>query len=166
MFKIKLELDGWHLLSKKQQIEIIKIARSNFQNANFSDGNGLLIEGEDQYSIHKFCLDILSSFKTTLHNNDGYKIKCLSTKISNNFADRKRKLEYNYFKSLILENDISKAKFVIAGILYLDPDDLYQKLIDIEYEETILFSQMSDEQLKSTYKKILLYSASKDKLAI
>ena len=158
MVKLKIEFDGWRLLSKQQQNEILKIARNNFQNANFFE-NGLLIEDFDQMKILKFCSDIINSFKKTFNNWDGFKIQKMSTKISLNYNDRKRKLNFDYFKKLVLEHDLNESKLIIAGLLYMEPEVIKNKLIDLEYETGCLFRMMNDSQIKKTYNSLLFYSA-------
>jgi len=158
--KVRIDFDGWHCLSRKQKREILAIARNNFVNANFCEDSGLLIEDIDQYKIHKFCLDILESFKITLSNWDGYKISKLSKRVFFSYADKKRKLTFEYFKTLIKE-DLQKSKIIFAGILYLDPEDVMNVLTDSEREANKLLIYMNDEELDKVYKILILYASSK-----
>ena len=159
MEKIKVTFDGWHCFSRKQQKEILAIARSIFTNSNFCD-LGLMIEDEDRYKIHKFCLDILESFKKTLNNWDGYKIVQLSTRTLISYSDKKRKLSLEYFKELVKE-DFQKSKLVLAGILYLDPEEVLAFLKDYENEVNNLFQNMTDIELDQAYKNLILFASTK-----
>jgi hypothetical protein len=158
--KVRIDFDGWHCLSRKQRREILSIARNNFINANFCGEQGLIIEDRDDYRIHKFCLDILESFKITLSNWDGYKISKLSKRVFFNYADKKRKLTFEFFKSLIKE-DLQKSKLVFAGILYLDPEEVMSVLTDSEREANKLLKDMNEEELDIVYKMLILFASSK-----
>jgi hypothetical protein len=160
--KVRVDFDGWHCLSRKQKKEILTIARNNFLNANFCEETGLLIEDTDHYKIHKFCIDILESFKISLGNWDGYKISKLSRRVFFNYADRKRKLNFEYFKILI-KDDLQKTKLILAGILYLDPEEVVTVLSDYERESNKLLNEMSEEQLDIGYRTLILFASSKSR---
>jgi len=163
MPKLKLEFDGWHCLSKKQQNEILEIARRNFKNANFNEKNGLLIEDDNELNIHKFSVDIINSFEKTLNNWDGYTIRKVSKKLLFNYADRKRKLQFEFFKKLVVENNLKDSKIILAGILYLEPNEIKDILMDIQREYGMLFSDMKEEELMEAYKTILIYASANKK---
>jgi hypothetical protein len=158
--KVRIDFDGWHCLSRKQKRQILAIARNNFTNANFCGDQGLIIEDVDQYKIHTFCLDILESFKATLSNYDGYKISKLSKRTFFSYADKKRKLTFEFFKSLIKE-DLQKSKLVFAGVLYLDPEEVLEVLTDSQREANKLLKDMNEEELDTVYKTLILFASSK-----
>lgn len=161
--KIKLSFDGWHCLSKRQTQDILKRARNLFLNANFVDGVGLLIEDNDELRIFNFCLEIIECYKINFGGWNGYEIKKISRKILSNFADRKRKLHFDYFKKLIKENDFQDAKVVLAGILYLKPDEVGDLLVTLERDFGQSLKEMDDEELGDGYRILLMYSSSKDR---
>ena len=158
--KVCVEFDGWHCLSRKQRKEILAIARENFVNANFCNDKGMILEDSDNYKIHKYCLDIIESFKTTFRNWDGYKISSLSKRTTFNYNDRKRKLNFEYFKILINE-ELQNSKLVLAGILYLDPEETLTLLTDFQREHNKLFKDMNEDELDKAYKMLILYASSK-----
>jgi len=162
--KLKLAFDGWHCLSKKQTQEILKSARNIFYNANFIDGVGLLIEDEDEINIFKFCLEITKSYQKSFGNWDGYEIKKISKKILINFADRKRKLHVDYFVKLIKENEIQDSIIVLAGILYLKPEEIKEVINSVEKDFEKPYKSMEDDELKDLYRILIMYASSKDRL--
>ena len=83
---------------------------------------------------------------------DGYELKRLSNKIIINFSDRKRKLPFNYFKKLIINNKLEDSIIVLAGILYLEPE---------EVSEIISSKNIKDEEFKDLYRVLLMHSSSK-----
>ena len=83
-----------------------------------------LLENNDELSIYNFCLYIINKYKGSLGSWNGCEIKKLSRKILYNYADRKRKLKFKYFKKLIKENKFKDSKIILAGILYLEPKEI------------------------------------------
>lgn len=160
MYKLKLEFDGWHCLPKRETKVILNIARAQFINANFVDNNGLLIEAFSELEAFKFCLDIINKYEKLLGSWDGYLIRKISKRIIYNYQDKKRKLTFDYFKKLIIENKIDDVKIVLAGILYLRPDEVKIVLSNIERDISILFSEMNENQLKSSYNSLIKYASS------
>lgn len=161
--KIKLIFDGWHCLSKRQQNEILAKARNVFVNANFVDNVGLLIVHNCEIEVHKFCLQVLDDYDKSFKSWNGYEIKRLSRKILFNYADRKRKLKFDYFCSLIRESKFADTKLVLAGILYLEPDEVEMNLIQIERNFERSLKDMNDEELEDVYKILIMYASSKDR---
>jgi hypothetical protein len=160
--KIKIEFDGWRCLSKKQQLEILQLSRSKFVNSNFSD-NGLLVEAKEEYDAFHFCYLAIIQYRESLNNWDGYSVSKLSKKIILNFADRKRKLKFEYFKRLIKENSLDDAKFILAGNLYLYPDDTVEILSDVQREMNNTFRHMNDDELLKAYHIILMKAAERER---
>jgi len=159
MYKLKLEFDGWHCLPKRETKVILNIARAQFINANFVDNNGLLIEASSELEAFKFCLNIINKYEKLLGSWDGYLIRKISKRIIYNYQDKKRKLTFDYFKKLVIENKIDDVKIVLAGILYLRPDEVKIVLSNIERDISILFSEMNETQLKSSYNSLIKYAS-------
>lgn len=155
MSKLKLELEGWHCLPKKETRNILDTARIRFSNANFIDNSGLLVEAQNELDVLSFCLEILNKYKNLLGSWDGYSIRRISKRIVYNYQDKKRKLSFEYFKKLLTENKFDDVKIVIAGILYLDPDETKIILNSIERDLCKLFIEMKDEQLKIAYNLLI-----------
>ena len=162
LVKIRLSFDGWHCLSRKQTKEILREARKYFVNANFASGVGILIEDYHELKVHDFCLKILSKFKGSFQSWDGYELKRLSNRLLFNFADRKRKLNFKYFKKLFNENELKDVKIVLAGILYLEPDEVKDLIISIE-KDNCAFNEMNEDDLRDAYRILLMYASSKDR---
>lgn len=149
--KLKIEFDGWINLSRKQQKDILTIARNNFMNANFViDRTGLLIEDNNELNIHKFCLDIIEVFKDTFKALDGYVIKRMSQKHYINISNIKRILTIEYFTTLIQNNNIDDASIVLAGMLYLTPDDIKPILAE-------------NGEINDIYKVLITYAGTKNR---
>jgi len=148
-------------LSRKQNKEILNEARSRFINANFIDKNGLVVEDLYEARIHDFCLEILEKYKHVFRNWDGYNIKKISKRILFNYADKKRKLELNYFKKLVRNNKLRDIQFVLAGTLYLEINDIKDALMSIESEFNKTFDIMNERELEEAYRIILMYSSSR-----
>ena len=163
LIKIRLTFDGWRYLSKKQTQEILKEARKIFVNANFISNSGLIIEDTDEMRIFSFCLNIIKFFKNSFRNWDGYEIKRLSKKILFNYSDRKRKLKFDYFKKLVIENDLSDIKLVLAWILYLEPEEVKDCIFSIEKDFCHSFKDMTDDEISDAYRILLMYASSKDR---
>lgn len=161
--KIKVEFDGWKLLSKKQIKEILQQARQKFINANFSGNHGLLLESKNEMEVFDFCLKILEQYKEIFYNWNGYKISKISQKIILNYADKKRKLNRTYFEKLIRENSLEDIKLIIAGSLYLDPDTAIDILMKVQRELNNTFRQMDDEELNKAYQLLLMNAAEFDR---
>lgn len=159
MHKLKLEFEGWHCLPKKETKTILSIARAQFSNANFVDNNGLLIETEDELSGFSFCLDLIKTYQKFLGSWDGYIIRKVSKRIIFNYQDKKRKLSFEYFKKLVTENKFDDIKIVLAGILYLEPDEVKVVLSTIERDFAKLFNEMNDEQLKKSYNSLIKFAS-------
>ncbi len=157
--KLSVEFDGWHILSKKERTEILELARKKFSNANFFITYGLIIEYSDEQVIFKFCLDILSAYKGSFGSWDGYTIKKLSRKIIYNYNDKKRKLKLDYFKKLARTSTINDMKIVLAGALYLTPDDIRTIIFEIERRLKKQLNDMSDKELDRAYQILLNYSS-------
>jgi len=156
-----LEFDGWHCLSKKQNKEILNIARERFVNANFIDKIGLVVEDHDESRIHDFCLETLDKYKKYFRNWDGYNIKKISKRILYNYADKKRKLKLGYFKKLVKNNKLKDIQIILAGTLYLDINDIKDILMSIESEFDKSFDMMRDRELEEAYRILLMYSSSR-----
>ncbi len=124
MSKLKLEFDGWHCLSKKDSKNLLEFARTKFKNANFIDNCGLLVETNDELEAFKFCLDVILKYRGCFGSWDGYTVRKISRRIVYNFQDKKRKLTFEYFKKLVTTNKFDDVKVVLAGILYLTPDEV------------------------------------------
>lgn len=159
MYKLKLEFEGWHCLSKKEMKVLLNIARAQFRNANFVDNNGLLVETIDELEAFKFCLETISRYKKFLGSWDGYIVRKISKRIIFNYQDKKRKLSFDYFKKLVTENKLDDIKIVLAGILYLDPDEVKVMLSTIERDLSKLFSEMKDENLKVSYNQLIKFAS-------
>lgn len=164
LFKIKLVFDGWHCLSKRQTKEILKEARAVFVNANFMDNTGLLIENYDEVVVLKFCLRTLKQYKGTFNSWNGYEIKKISRKILFSYADRKRKLKFNYFKQLVRESKYTDIKLILAGTLYLEPKEVSDLLMSMEKDFEIPLYKMDDKALQDIYRLLLMYAASKERI--
>ncbi|MDD5649661.1 MAG: hypothetical protein PHF86_04475 [Candidatus Nanoarchaeia archaeon] len=158
--KLKLEFEGWHCLSNKDAKNILKTARLRFKNANFIDNSGLLVDTEDELDCFKFCLETISQYNKNLGSWDGYNIRKLSRRIVYNYQDKKRKLSFEYFKRLVTENKFEDIKVVLAGILYLTPEDVKVMLGTIERDLSKLFIEMDEQTLKISYNLLLKYSSS------
>jgi hypothetical protein len=161
--KIKIEFDGWHCLSKKQCFDILQEARKVFVNANFSNNYGLLIETEKDDIVFPFCLTILDVYKDIFKNWDGYTISRLSKKIILNFADRKRKLKFDYFKQLIKNNVLDEIKIILAGNLYIYPDEAIDILTSVQQTLNNTFRQMTDEELLKAYNLVLMKASERER---
>jgi len=159
MSKLKLEFEGWHCISKKETKKILENARSRFINANFIDNCGLLIETIDEINVLFFCLEVIKEYQFLLGSWDGYSIKKISKRIVYNYQDKKRKLSFEYFKKLITENSFEDIKVVLAGILYLYPDEAKTILGTIERDLNKLFVEMNDEMLKTAYGLLIKYAS-------
>lgn len=159
MSKIKIELEGWHCIPKKETKVILDIARFRFSNANFIDNCGLLVETENELDVLSFCLETIYNNKSYLGSWDGYTIRKISKRIVYNYQDKKRKLTFEYFKKLITENKFDDVKIVLAGILYLDPDETKVMLNTIERDLNRLLIEMKEEQLKIAYNLVIKYSS-------
>ena len=161
--KIKLVFDGWHCLTKRQTKQILKKARNIFINANFIDNIGLLIEHDNESIIIDFCLDVLDNYKNSFGSWNGYEIKRLSRKIIYNYADRKRKLSFEYFNKLIKENEFKDAKLIIAGKLYLEFDDINNFFISIDKNFEYNIDNINDKNLQDIYRLLIMFAASKER---
>lgn len=150
-------------MSKKQNKEILNKAREKFRNVNFSDNSGLLIEAEDEINVFRFCLEICEEYKATFGSWNGYEIKKMSQRIFFNYADRKRKLKFDYFKKIVQENNISDIKLVLAGILYLEPDEVLDLLITTEKKFGNSFKKMLEDEIKDAYNILIMYASSKER---
>ena len=159
MAKLKIELEGWHCLPKKETKNILEIARSQFNNANFIDNSGLLVETEDEITAFKFCIDIIQKYKNFLGSWDGYIVRKISKRIVYNYQDKKRKLSFEYFKKLVIESKFDDIKIVLAGILYLDPDETKVILSTIERDLSKLYHEMDEAQLKIAYNLLIKYAS-------
>lgn len=158
MHKLKLEFEGWHCLPKKETKVLLNIARAQFRNANFVDNNGLLIETDNELEAFRFCLEAIESYKFLLGSWDGYIVRKISKRIIFNYQDKKRKLSFEYFKKLVTENKFDDIKIVLAGILYLDPDEVRVMLSTIERDLSKLFNEMNDDQLKTSYNLLIKFA--------
>jgi hypothetical protein len=153
--KIKLEFDGWHCFSRDQMNEILSKARSKFSNANFFEGHGLLIETTNELKILEFCLEIIETYKFTIKNWDGYHFSKISKRVLLSFADKKRKLTFEYFKRLIKDSELDDIKIVLAGILYLEPDKVLEILMNTQRLINNHYRFMNDDELQKSYRLIL-----------
>jgi hypothetical protein len=163
MSKIKLEFEGWHCFSKKQTKVILDIARLKFKNANFIDNSGLLVEADDELDALKFCLETIVENRKFLGSWDGYTLRKISKRIVFNYQDKKRKLSFDYFKKLVIENKLDDVKVVLAGILYLDPDETKNLLNTIERDLNKLFSNMDESCLKIAYNLLIKYASTSER---
>ena len=163
MVKLLIKYDGWHCLSKRQNQEILKKARELFVNANFVDNTGLLIEHDRELDIHKFCLDIAYEYRKSFGGWNGYVIEKLSKRIQNNYADRKRKLKLDFFNKLIKNEEPNDIYIVLAGKLYLEPDETYLIIKNFEKDYSCNLKSMSEAELKKLYRFLLMYSSAKDR---
>lgn len=161
--KLQLEFDGWHCLSRRQTKEILRKAREEFLNANFFKNIGLLIEDKNELAIQSFCLRILRDYSGSFANWNGYEIKKISRKLRFNYADRKRKLKLSYFQELVKENVIKDIKLVLAGILYLEPEEVKDLLISIVRDSGKSLKEMTDDEIKNVYNIVIMYASSKDR---
>lgn len=167
MHKLKLEFEGWHCLPKKETKTILSMARAQFRNANFVDNNGLLIETDNELDAFRFCLNTIVSHQKLFGSWDGYTIRKVSKRIIFNYQDKKRKLSFEHFKKLVTENKFDDIKIVLAGILYLDPDEVKVVLSTIERDLAKLFTEMNEDQLKTSYNSLIKFaSASVRKFSI
>lgn len=157
--KIKLEFEGWHCIPKKETKTILEQARAQFCNANFIDNCGLLIETTSDEQTFKFCLDTIEKYKNYLGSWDGYNVRRISKRIVYNYQDKKRKLSFDYFKRLVTENAFEEIKIVLAGILYLNPDETKVVLSTIERDLGKLFLEMKDDELKIAYGMLIKFSS-------
>lgn len=157
--KIKLDFEGWHCIPKKETKILLGLARAQFSNANFIDNSGILVETNDEIEAFKFCLLIIEKYRNYLGSWDGYSIRKISKRIVYNYQDKKRKLPFEYFKRLVTQNTFEDIKIVLAGNLYLDPDETKITLSTIERDIGKLFSEMSDEQLKIAYSLLIKFSS-------
>jgi hypothetical protein len=159
MSKLKLEFEGWHCLPKKETKVLLSLARAQFSNANFIDKCGILVETENELEGFKFCLETIEKYKQFLGSWDGYTVRKISKRIVFNYQDKKRKLSFEYFKKLVLENKFEDVKVVLAGTLYLDPDEVKVMLSTIERDLSKLFSEMNEDLLKTAYNLLIKYSS-------
>jgi len=159
MTKLKLEFEGWHCLPKNETKIILNLARTQFSNANFIDNNGLLVETEDELEAFKFCLNIIEVYKKLLGSWDGYFVRKISKRIIFNYQDKKRKLSYDYFKQLVTKNRFEDIKTILAGILYLDPNETKIMLGTIERDLEKIFSEMNEDLLNKAYKLLIKYAS-------
>jgi hypothetical protein len=159
MHKLKLEFEGWHCLPKKETKVLLNIARAQFRNANFVDNNGLLIETDNELEAFRFCLEAIQNYSNLLGSWDGYIVRKISKRIIFNYQDKKRKLSFEYFKKLVTENKFDDIKIVLAGILYLDPDEVRVMLSTIERDLSKLFNEMNDDQLKTSYNLLIKFAS-------
>ena len=160
MHKLKLEFEGWNCLPKKETKTLLSIARAQFRNANFVDNNGLLVDTEDELEAFKFCLETIERYKKLLGSWDGYIVRKISRRIIFNYQDKKRKLSFDYFKKLVTENKFDDIKIVLAGILYLDPDEVKVMLSTIERDLSRLFPEMNENNLKTSYNLLIKFASS------
>jgi hypothetical protein len=170
MSKIKIEFDGWHCLSREQMNEILVKARGKFSNANFFEGRGLLIEDNNttemfktEVAILSFCLEIINTYRSTIRNWDGYNFSKISKKVLLNFADKKRKLTFEYFKRLVKDSELDDIKIVLAGILHLDPDTVLEILMMTQRMMNNNYKFMNDDELQKSYRMILMEAAGNEK---
>jgi hypothetical protein len=154
--KIRVEFDGWRYLTREQTEEILADARRNFVNANFFESRGLLIEARDELTVLSFCHEIIKIYQSTFGTWDGFNFSRLSTKIVLQFADKKRKLDFGYFRKLIKDSSLEDIKVVLAGILYLTPDDVLEILMKMQKTIQVNFKEMNDDELQKSYKMILM----------
>jgi hypothetical protein len=157
--KIKIEFDGWHCLSKRDAKTLLSVARAQFKNANFIDNSGLLIETENELEGFRFCLEIIKEYKNCFGSWDGYTVRKISKRIVYNYQDKKRKLTFEYFKKLVTTNKFEEIKVVLAGILYLSPDEIKIILGTIERDLSKLFTEMDDKFLKIAYSLLIKYAS-------
>jgi len=157
--KLKLEFEGWHCLPKKETKVILEAARSRFSNANFVDNTGLLIETENALDAFSFCLEILAKYIKTFNAWDGYSVRKISRRIVYNYQDKKRKLSFEYFKKLITESKFDDIKIVLAGILYLDPEETKMTLRNIERDLGKFLVELKDDELKIAYNMLVKYAS-------
>jgi hypothetical protein len=159
MHKLKLEFEGWHCLPKKETKVLLNLARAQFRNANFVDNNGLLVETDNELEAFRFCLETILFYSKLLGSWDGYIVRKISKRIIFNYQDKKRKLSFEYFKKLVTENKFDDIKIVLAGILYLDPDEVKVALSTIERDISRLFAEMNDEQIKIAYNSLIKFAS-------
>jgi len=159
MVKIKIEFEGWHCVPKKEAKAILSMARAQFSNANFIDDSGLLVETENQLEAFKFCLDTIEKYKNIFNAWDGYSVRKISKRIVNNYQDKKRKLSLDYFKRLVLENKFDDIRVVLAGILYLDPNEAKVMLSTIERDLGKIFTEMNESEIKIAYNLLTKYAS-------
>jgi len=157
--KIKIEFEGWHCIPKREEKKILIEARQRFKNANFIDNCGILVETVQPDKALLFCLEILERYKNCINAWDGYTIKKVSKRAIYNYQDKKRKLLFSYFKKLIIENQFDDIKTVLAGILYLSPDEISFIISSIEKDLNKLMVLMNDEELKLAYNQLLKYAS-------
>lgn len=155
--KIKVELDGWKNLSKKQQKEILDKARTLFLNVNFFENTGLIIETNNILKVFIFVDEIIERYKSVFKNWDGFLIRKVSKSVLNNYIDKKKNLKLEYFKDAIKNNNIETASILIAGPLYLEPDYIQDILFIVR--EGKEFKKMSECELEKCYKQLLNYTS-------
>jgi hypothetical protein len=159
MVKLKLEFEGWHCLPKKETKIILDIARTRFINANFIDNNGLLVETEDELGVFSFCLETITKYINILGSWDGYTVRKISKRIIFNYQDKKRKLNFEYFKKLITESRFEDVVIVLAGKLFLTPDETKMMLKSIERDLGKFLVEMKDDQLKIAYNLLIKFAS-------
>lgn len=159
MKKIKITFDGWHCFSHDQMNEILRQAREKFSNANFFEGHGLLIEADNEIEILAFCIKVIETYKSSVRNWDGYHFSKISKRVLLNFADKKRKLSFEYFKRLVKDSELDDIKIVLAGILYSDPDTILEILMMIQRTMNNNYRFMNDDELQKSYRLILMEAA-------
>jgi hypothetical protein len=157
--KIKIEFDGWHVLSKQDNKDILDEARLCFKNANFIDNCGLIVEALQQDKVLLFCLEILEKYKDVFKSWDGYSIRKLSKRTLYNYQDKKRKLSFIFFKKLISENNFDDINLIIAGTLYLKTQRTKIILSTIERDLNKSLFEMNEKELEVAYNLLLKYSS-------
>jgi hypothetical protein len=159
MAKLKLEFEGWHCLPKNETKVILDMARMRFVNANFIDNCGLLVETTDELKAFSFCLEIIAQYINILGSWNGYTVRKISRRIVFNYQDKKRKLSFEYFKKLITESRFEDATIILAGKLYLDPNETKMMLKTIERDLGKFLVEMKDNQLKIAYNLLIKYAS-------
>jgi hypothetical protein len=157
--KIKIEFEGWHCIPKKETKKILIEARQRFKNANFIDNCGIIVETSKPENTLSFCLEILNRYKKMINSWDGYCIKKISKRIIYNYKDKKRKLSFEYFKKLIIENKFNDIKLVLAGILYLNLNEIKKIISIIEIDMNKQIIEMNEEELKISYEILIKQSS-------
>lgn len=157
--KLSIEFDGWHCLSKKDRKNILVLARENFKNSNLFGQNALIIDDINELKILEFCLKILEEYKNVFGSWNGYTIKKISQRIIYNYQDKKRKLNLDYFKKLIKNSEYNDIRTVLAGTLYMGPDDIRTILYEVERKIKFPLKEMNDSDLEKAYNILLNYSS-------